>query len=90
MKFVTHEQFEKKLMKNPEVREYHYWGDHSGSLLEEIRISSGITQEKLAKKMKTKQSNIARAENHSCSLTFLNRAAKATGHYLEIKVKKVV
>lgn len=80
---------EKKLLKKPAYREEHYHGDHSGMLLIEIRIKAGITQAKLAKKMKTSQESISRAESGGCSLTFLRKAAKATGCYLEINIKEV-
>lgn len=53
-------------------------------LITEARIRSGLTQEKLAKKVGTQQSSIARIEGGSAlpSLSFLLKLAKAMGTYL--------
>ncbi len=49
--------------------------------IERARIKRGLTQEELAKKMKTKQPSIARAESGAAlpSLAFLNKMARALG-----------
>lgn len=66
--------------------------------INKIRIKCGLTQKELAKKMKTKQAAISRAEsgNYLPSLSFLERMAKALGTeliapkfaFLENKPKK--
>jgi len=52
-----------------------------GWLIEKARLHAGFTQAKLAKKMKTKQSSIARAEKgvQEPSISFLQKVAKAVG-----------
>lgn len=52
-----------------------------GFLIEKARLHAGFTQAKLAKKMKTKQSSIARAEKgvQEPSVSFLQKVAKAVG-----------
>jgi transcriptional regulator with XRE-family HTH domain len=49
--------------------------------INKIRIKCGLTQKELAKKMKTKQAAISRAEsgNYLPGLSFLERMAKALG-----------
>lgn len=51
------------------------------NLITEARIYAGISQAELARRMKTKQPNIARAEsgNITPSLSFLLEVAKAVG-----------
>ncbi|MFA5431336.1 MAG: helix-turn-helix transcriptional regulator [Candidatus Paceibacterota bacterium] len=51
------------------------------NLITEARIYAGISQAELAKRMKTSQPNIARAEsgNITPSLTFLIKVAEAVG-----------
>jgi|ADurb_Ile_02_Slu_FD_contig_31_196097_length_479_multi_1_in_0_out_0_1 ribosome-binding protein aMBF1 (putative translation factor) len=66
--------------------------------INKIRIKCGLTQKELAKKMKTKQAAISRAEsgNYLPGLSFLERMAKALGTeliapkfaFLENKPKK--
>ena len=53
----------------------------------EARAKLGITQKKLAQKMKTKQSAISRLESGTAnpSLTFLQRLARALDSRLEIR-----
>lgn len=55
-----------------------------GQMVLEARIIKGMTQVKLAEKLKTKQPSIARLENGQSlpSLTFLEKIAKALGTYL--------
>lgn len=51
------------------------------------RVNNGITQEELAKKMRTKQSVISRLESGRAnpSVAFLKKLAQALNSHLEIK-----
>ena len=59
-----------------------------GVLLKELREKSGLTQEQLAKKLKTKKSVISRIENHSedIKLSTLGRYARTLGRKIRIEV----
>lgn len=59
------------------------------SALIETRIKKGLTQEALARKIKTKQSAIARIEsgNANPSIGFLQKLAEALGKKLVIQFK---
>jgi len=61
-----------------------------GSLLKQLREESGLTQEELAKKLKTKKSVISRIENHSedIKLSTLGRYARTLGRRIRIEVVK--
>jgi DNA-binding XRE family transcriptional regulator len=86
------EEFEKDLIrKNPEYRKFKKeepWNAdwQSQNILQELRTSAGLTQVKLAKKMKVPQPSIARAENNGCSLTFLLKAAKACKKIVKLEI----
>jgi len=76
------EDFKKELLKKPEFKKEFQKFDLAfeiGQMLIEARIIKGVTQEKLAKMMGTKQSGIARAESgkYLPSLSFLQKIAKA-------------
>lgn len=60
-----------------------------GVLLKEMREKSGLTQEELAKKLKTKKSVISRIENHSedIKLSTLGRYARTLGRKIRIEVE---
>jgi HTH-type transcriptional regulator / antitoxin HipB len=59
-----------------------------GVLLKKLRQDSGLTQEELAEKLKTKKSVISRIENHSedIRLSTLRRYAKSLGRRIKIEV----
>ena len=59
-----------------------------GVLLREAREEAGITQEELAKKLRTKKSAISRIENHSedIRLSTLNQYLKAVGKKLSLRI----
>ena len=59
-----------------------------GVLLKQLREKSGLTQEELAKRLKTKKSVISRIENHSedIRLSTLRRYAKTLGRRIKIEV----
>lgn len=56
----------------------------TSSQITRARITAGLSQKKLAKKMGTKQSSISRAEGGSTlpSLSFLQKMAEALGTYI--------
>lgn len=60
-----------------------------GYILKNARKISGITQEKIAKKMKTYKGNISRIENHAedIKLSTIKSYAKALGKNLVIELK---
>ncbi len=57
--------------------------------LTKLRYITGLTQEKLAKKMKVKQSSISRAEAYGCSMPFLVKACNACKIKLTISFGEV-
>jgi len=90
-KLVDFEIHKKKLFKDPEfVKAYHEL-DPEFAVIKAIlraRVKKGISQKKLAQKMKTKQSAISRLESGTAnpSLNFLKRLAKALDSRLEIRL----
>ena len=80
MKF---EKFKNELLKNDKFRKEYYRTDDLAFEISEMiikaRIKRGMTQKELAKKVKTKQSSIARLENGNSlpSIKFLQKIAKA-------------
>ncbi len=90
-RLVDFEAFKKKLFKDPEfVKAYHEL-DPEFAVIEAIlraRLKRGVTQKKLAQRMKTKQSAISRLESGTAnpSLNFLKRLAEALDSRLEIKL----
>lgn len=80
----------KELHKNPEFKKEYEKYDLAlevGQMLIEARIIKGITQEKLAELIHTKQSGIARAEKGNAlpSLSFLEKIAKALKTHLVVR-----
>jgi ribosome-binding protein aMBF1 (putative translation factor) len=59
--------------------------DHCANLIKNARLSAGLTQTQLAKKLGTKQECIARweARKHEPSISTLQRIAEATGKKLK-------
>lgn len=59
-----------------------------GVMLRQAREAAGLTQEELARKLKTKKTAISRIENHAedIKLSTLERVASALGKRLEIKI----
>lgn len=76
---------DKEFAKNYDVG---YQNFKIGVLLKQLREESGMTQEELAKKLKTKKSVISRIENHSedIRLSTLRRYARTLGRRINIKV----
>jgi len=59
-----------------------------GVLLRQARENEGITQEEVARKLKTKKSAISRIENHSedIRLSTLRKYAKALGKHVRLEI----
>lgn len=59
-----------------------------GVVLKHARESAGLTQEELARRLKTKKTAISRIENHAedIKLSTLEKVASALGKRLEIKI----
>ena len=59
-----------------------------GIMLKEAREKSGLTQEELARRVKTTKSAISRIENHSddIKLSTLIKVAKSLGRQLSLKI----
>lgn len=59
-----------------------------GVVLRQAREKAGLTQEELARRLKTKKTAISRIENHAedIKLSTLERVAVALGRRLEIKI----
>ena len=60
-----------------------------GEMLRKARESTGISQEELANRLKTKRTAISRIENHAddIKLSTLARVAKALGKELKVKIQ---
>lgn len=89
-KLTTFEQHKAQLMKNPEFRKEYELLRPKFEVINSVirsRIESGFTQEELAKKLKTKQSNISRFESGKItpSIFFLHRLAQVFDKKLEIR-----
>ena len=59
-----------------------------GVVLRQARESAGLTQEELARRLKTQKTAISRIENHAedIKLSTLDRVAKALGKRLEVSI----
>jgi len=59
-----------------------------GVMLRQARESAGLTQEELARKLKTKKTAISRIENHAedIKLSTLERVAAALGKRLQVSI----
>ncbi|MCM1129730.1 MAG: helix-turn-helix domain-containing protein [Alistipes senegalensis] len=90
---MTHAEFVKKMLSDPEVKAEYDKLEEEFALLDEIlaaRKAAGLTQEQLAERMGTRQSSIARLENGlACgnlpSMTMLKKYAEAVGKKLQIR-----
>ncbi|MFH1308541.1 MAG: helix-turn-helix transcriptional regulator [Patescibacteria group bacterium] len=87
--------FKKKLLKDPEFKKEYYnnddWIFEISTMVRGERIKQGLTQEKLAKLIGTKQSSIARLENGnniSPSINFLKKIADALN--VELTIPKFI
>jgi HTH-type transcriptional regulator/antitoxin HipB len=57
-----------------------------GVLLKQARLEAGMTQEQIARELKTTKSVISRMENHATDirLSTLEKFAKAVGRHIEV------
>lgn len=89
---IPFEEIEAELMKNPEfvkeVKEFEPEYEIISQIIK-ARIEQNITQEELAQKIGTRQSNISRLEggNYNPSLQFLKKLARGLGKELHIAFK---
>ena len=60
-----------------------------GVLLKQARIDAGLTQEQIAKRLKTTKSVVSRMENHSTDirLSTLDKFAKAVGRKIHVALR---
>jgi ribosome-binding protein aMBF1 (putative translation factor) len=82
---------EKRKKTNPrfaEEFESGYQAFEFSAMLKDARVSAGITQETIAKKLRTKKSAISRIENHAedIRLSTLGKYAKALGKRLRVQL----
>lgn len=87
------EEVKKEILANPKVKkEYEALAPQytAISAVLKLRLKNGLSQEALAKKIKTKQSNISRLESGRVlpSLPLLARIAQALGRELEISFRQ--
>lgn len=90
MRIVDWETHKKKLLKNPKVRKALKENElefQIAKTLIEARIKKGLTQQELARKLKTKQSVISRVENAQTTptLSFLKRLSQTLQLPLSIR-----
>jgi DNA-binding XRE family transcriptional regulator len=89
---IPFEEIEAELMKDPgfakEVKELEPEYEIISQIIK-ARIEQNITQEELAQKIGTRQSNISRLEggNYNPSLQFLKKLARGLGKELHISFK---
>ena len=59
-----------------------------GVVLRQAREEAGLTQEELAKKLKTQKTAISRIENHAedIKLSTLEKVAEALGKHIQIRI----
>ncbi len=79
----------KRMEKDPA-----FWKDYDerfetfklGVLLKQARVEAGMTQEQIARKLKTTKSVISRMENHATDirLSTLEKFAKAVGRHIQV------
>ena len=59
-----------------------------GAMLRQARLEAGLTQEELARRLRTQKTAISRIENHAedVKLSTLERVAAALGKQLQIRI----
>ena len=89
--WLTWKEHRQELMRDPEVVKAYQELQPEFAIIKKIieaRVKRGVSQEKLAEKMETKQSAISRLESGTAnpSLNFLKKLAKALDSRLEIRL----
>ncbi len=82
----------KRMKKDPE-----YWSGYDdrletfklGILLKQARLDAGLTQEQIAKRLKTTKSVVSRMENHATDirLSTLEKFANAVGRKIHVALR---
>ena len=82
----------KRMKKNPE-----FWNGYDerletfklGILLKQARLEAGLTQEEIAKRLRTTKSVVSRMENHSTDirLSTLEKFARAVGRKIHVALR---
>jgi len=81
--------FYKKLMGKDYKDEY-LLDVATGSVIQELRLVTGLSQKELAEKIGTEQEGISRAENNgTTNMRFLEKIGKACGYQLKIYFEKI-
>ncbi len=86
-----HDYLDEKLKSDPKLGK-NFWKGYEdfkiGVILKEARIEAGLTQEQVAKKIKTTKSVISRIENHAedIRLSTLERLAKALNKEIHVTI----
>ncbi|MDO8638971.1 MAG: helix-turn-helix transcriptional regulator [Candidatus Daviesbacteria bacterium] len=92
--YLSFDDFKREALKDPVIKAEYDRLEPEFAIIQAVidaRINKGITQQKLAKKMGTTQSAIARLEsgNANPSVSFLQKLAQALNSKLEIKFTAV-
>lgn len=82
----------KRMQQDPE-----FWSGYEdrfetfklGTLLKQARLEAGLTQEEIAKRLKTTKSVVSRMENHSTDirLSTLEKFADAVGRKIDVALR---
>lgn len=85
-----YQKYKRKRMK----KDSEFWNDYDerfetfklGALLKQARLEAGMTQEQIARELKTTKSVISRMENHATDirLSTLEKFAKAVGRHIQV------
>ncbi|MBU1085077.1 MAG: helix-turn-helix transcriptional regulator [Candidatus Beckwithbacteria bacterium] len=91
-KYIDFREDLNRELKNPEFKKEYLKAQPEFEVtraLIEARIKKGLTQKKLAKKLKTTQSAVSRLESGRANptISFLQKLATAFDSYLEIRFK---
>ena len=82
---------DKRKSKDPEFEkdfELGYENFKIGAMLKEARLAAGVSQQELARRIKSKKSSISRMENHAedVKLSTLEKYVSALGKKIRIKI----
>ena len=88
----VHKYIKRRKKTDPEFAEGFESGYESfriGAILRQAREEAGLTQEQIAKKLKTQKSAISRMENHAedIRLSTLEKFAEALGKKMEVAIR---